>query len=240
VKIDPLDGPTELKEKADFVEDTRDKFRKKREALARIIREARAEKDILKSGVDFRTDTRHFDEEARLGRIPRQDHGLSTTLQAPTGAGADTSHSQPTGAFSSAPPSNGNTQTTGPNTPAPGVTNTNPAPRSKDGSDSSGAPPPAVPSTPNTQPSPQGAGPAVSDKTVGSLQSSKPYDGPPSSKVLDPNALLNLRVETLEGGAVDLNTLEALASDLDKLDRFLEGRASEIRRRAQQLKSSEK
>ena len=58
-------------------------------------------------------------------------------------------------------------------------------------------------------------------------------------KTVDPNLLLNLRVEDLAGGARDVKDLEALVADLEKLDQFLLQQAEDIRRRAQRLEADE-
>ncbi|MCK6549454.1 hypothetical protein L6R52_26680, partial [Myxococcota bacterium] len=46
VKIEALDGPAELREKADVVEDTRERLRKKRAELAMLVRDAKIEQEV--------------------------------------------------------------------------------------------------------------------------------------------------------------------------------------------------
>jgi hypothetical protein len=90
VKIDPLDGPIDLREKADFVEDTRDKLVKKRAELERRVREAREERELARASQSFRTEVSMFDEQTRSGRVTRRPSGneaLSFADAAPQAAG---------------------------------------------------------------------------------------------------------------------------------------------------------
>lgn len=213
VKIDPLDGPKELKEKADFVEDTRDRFSKKRELLAKLIRDAREEQSLSHAAKDFQTDTRLFDEESRRDRVVKQNarSELSTDVPAvatgPAGGG-DRSNESPAEAL--LPP---------PQSPDPhNGFDANPTTDDKLGSET---PILAGGGDPGGQ-TPGGGDPGVQ-----------------ITKQLDVNALLNLRVEALESGNADLATLEALAADLAKLDGFLGSQAAELRKRADQLKQDE-
>lgn len=102
VEIEPLDGPAELNDKADFVEDTRDKLAKKRQALAVLIREARQEREVARAAQAFARDVRLFDEESRGTRVGRSGSGptarqnvaddapeADAPLAAPPGAGFD-------------------------------------------------------------------------------------------------------------------------------------------------------
>lgn len=227
VEIAPLDGPSELSEKADFVEDTRDKLKKKRDEIARLITQAREEQALLKAGSDFRTDARHFDEEARLARrVPRAgDRALGGTLQ-----NKDTAHPEAAPARSAA-------DRGGPaSMPPPG------------GPTAAAGTQPGTMSDPQSPPATGGAFGAAggADPTRSTTPPSTPAAGtlpPPraglTSNALDPSALLNLKVETLEGGSTDLATLQSFATNLDQLERFLAARAAEIRRRAAQLKADE-
>lgn len=300
VRVDPLDGPRELGEKADFVEDARDKVRKKRDELAQLIREARQERALAEASATFRTDARHFDEEVRLGRVTRQSSGGGGALAASAGGGAappsadnasgkGTSQGAAGGSQPSAPPQ------VGAGAPASGVGGASAAGGASaptSGNSAPGATPPAGGSpTPGPGPSPPtapsagsaggtsgggGAAPAggaVGGSGNGSSSSSggsgpggapmvsnagggneaagggsarpavtdmaTPLGAGPGAR-LDPEALLRLRLEGLDGGAVDLDTLERLARDLDQLDRFLADRATQLRHRAQEMQSEEK
>ena len=75
VKIDPLDGPIDLREKADFVDDTRDKLLRKRAELERRVREAREERELARAAQSFRTEVSMFDEQTRSGRVTRRPAG---------------------------------------------------------------------------------------------------------------------------------------------------------------------
>lgn len=210
VKIDPLDGPKELKEKADFVEDTRDRFSKKRELLAKLIRDAREEQALSHAAKDFRTDTNLFDEESRRDRVVKQGTRTELTTDTP--------------AASTGPTGGGG----------------------RGGAEEALVPPPQAPTNGFD------ANPTTGDDKVGvetplsagggDPGGQTPGGGDPGvqiTKQLDVNALLNLRVEALESGNADLATLEALAADLAKLDGFLGTQASELRKRAEQLKQDE-
>lgn len=83
VRAEPLDGPAELHEKADIVEDARDKVRGKRAALAQLLREAREERELARTARDFSTDVSLFDEESRAGRVLRRNNATSMASRAP-------------------------------------------------------------------------------------------------------------------------------------------------------------
>lgn len=236
VAIDPLDGPVELQEKADFVEDTRDKFMKKRQGLLQLLREAKEEQEIARAAADFQTDVRHFDEEARTGRIPRKNESESakspsgtTVLAAP---GAQNRTSGPTESPETSSPPVGATS-------APAPFGGEAAPQN-DGVGTSLADQPTAPApssagdrTPSSTP---GRPSAASD---GVLSLGVPIQSSPQSKAIDPNVLLNLSIEDLASGQSNVATLEALVSDLERLDAFLDRRARTIRRRAKELREDE-
>ncbi len=208
VKIDPLDGPQELGEKADFVEDTRDRFQKKLEQLRVLIKDAREEQDLSHAASAFQTDTRIFDEEDRSGGRVSKRSGTTETL--------DKSGNVPLGEDVIPSPQAPNEPTNGFEAdPSIGAID-NPGDRASGGNPSLVGP---------AQPQP------------GVLSGS--VDPTQSTKQIDPNVLLNLRVEALAGGAADLATLEAWARDLERLDTFLRARATELRKRGRQLESDE-
>lgn len=98
VKIDPLDGPIDLREKADFVEDTRDKLVKKRAELERRVREAREERELARAAQSFRTEVSMFDEQTRSGRVTRRPAGgesLALADAAPQAGGPPTRGTAP-------------------------------------------------------------------------------------------------------------------------------------------------
>lgn len=210
VKIDPLDGPQELGEKADFVDDTRDRFQKKLEQLRALIKDAREEQDLSHAASAFQTDTRIFDEEDRSGgRVSKnrpttdtRSGGGDETLQQPNSPAPQDPAQEPANGFAESPADIAD----------------GPADKGTirgDGSQSAIQPPSSAVTT--------GGG---SETSL-------------SSKQIDPNMLLNLRVESLAGGAADLSTLEAWARDLERLDGFLKARANELRKRGKQLEADE-
>jgi hypothetical protein len=260
VKVDPLDGPSELQEKADLLDDQSDKFRKKREELTRLIQEAKEEQTIAKAGAEFRTDARHFDEEARLGRITRQSDKTSGGAAAPTSL-ADTTGSRTTNKTADVPTQQPAPSTAGAGAQAPSQST---APGATDSSHASA--PPATPSSPapgtrstsgsggendafSTNPAnssiPQSSAAASAtdranpNSTTGvSAPSSGAFPQAPIAKAVDPSVLLNLRIDALGAGGVDLRTLERYEKDLDELERFLSKRAKELRKKAAEMKAS--
>lgn len=69
VGVDPLDGPEELREKADFLADAEDKLRGKRVQLLAAL-DARVRRSRLDRAADrFARGNRLFDEETRPGRV---------------------------------------------------------------------------------------------------------------------------------------------------------------------------
>ncbi len=188
VQYDEDDGPVELTEKADFVEDTRDKVVRKRRAIIQLIEEARQHRRIAEAAQDFRTDVTLFDEETRQGRVRRQ----TRTGIVPLSSGGNRSP---------------------PETDAPAFGD---GPESDPGSDSAGGDP-VVSSPAVTAPPP----------TVSGL------------RALNPDVLLNLRVEDVAAGALDVATLNQYVEDLKALEAFLSGQADSLRRRANALKADE-
>ena len=79
---DPSDSPTELNEKADFLEDTRDKLSKKRAELLALAETFQQNQRLRNAEKRFITDTQLFDEQARPNRIlqPANPGGSSDTL----------------------------------------------------------------------------------------------------------------------------------------------------------------
>lgn len=213
IQIDPLDGPKDLREKEDFLEDMRDRFAKKRDALKKAIKTSREDQALSHAARNFQTDTKLFDEESTRDRVLKPRVGQSTQNKTPesavVGGTRDTPPQQP------APPPQSPTEqpTTDFNTdPSP-----NPAGVGQDrtSGDVAGGGDPGHSAIPTTQ-------------------------LPQLTKQLDLNALLNLSVDALDAASpADLAALEALAGDLDKLDAFLRARADELHRRAEQLKQDE-
>ena len=63
--------------------------------------------------------------------------------------------------------------------------------------------------------------------------------GPSPSRTIDPDVLLNMRVEDLAAGALDVSTLQKYVEDLRALEGFLSGQADALRKRADLLEADE-
>jgi len=221
VQVEPLDGPSELDEKADFVEDTRDKLGQKRQALASLLREARQEQQIARAARDFDTYVRIFDEEARSDRVTRQPNNRGATLQTTAAEGPSAGADSQNESFSG-----------GRGTDVPNTTN----------------PPQSVGNTvdPNLNTGTNGPGTAVTDDTLGNkgaVQSptvvSPEANAPSVARDINADLLLNLRVSELEGQDLDLATLQRLIAELEDLDGFLAAQAASIRQRARSIEADE-
>lgn len=202
VQIEALDGPSELREKADVVEDTRERLRKKRVELATLVRDARIEQEVSRAAAEFRTDSSLFDEEARRGRgtaTKRTNDELASAAVDGDGARGSSDPAAPEAGFNA----------------------------------DDASPPPTAESGGTNPGTNLGTGQTPNVPSVGTTRSV------PLTKQVDPNVLLNLRTDGLAGSNLDLATLEALVSDLDRLDQFLAGRAGQLRDRAKQLKDDE-
>jgi len=214
VKVEALDGPSDLREKADFVEDTRDKLKKKREAVQRLLDDARQEREVARATVNFRTEVGLFDEQSRTGRVAKSTDRAGTLAETTVSdkhAAGGANETAPPPAPTGQDPTNGFAAS-----PAEG-----PAQRgSADNTD-------AVPVVPLA------AAPALSTVTgVTGVVSA------PLPKSVDPNSLLNFDVRAL-GTNIDVASMEALLKDLQSLESYLGERATVIRRRAQTLEADE-
>lgn len=214
VEIDPLDGPVDLREKADFLEDTRDKLKKKREALKQLLAEAQTEREILRATHNFRTEVGLFDEQSRSARVPRGEasRGGSATVLSASG---DEATSAPNARGGNEPPADPSAAAVGPS----------PAPPPQAGFDSTSGRGAEADSAKQSPPA----------SLSGSL--GVPIPGQPP-KQLDASALMGLNPAEL-GDKVDVRSLESLLSELDRLDAYLDGRAKTIRQRAKRLETDE-
>lgn len=234
VKVEPLDGPSELNEKADFVEDTRDKLKKKRFALARLLQEAKQEREIARAARDFDTYVRLFDEEARTDRVTRQ---------AGTGATAERANGDD---LASAPESQA------PTSPSTGGTQNNGVPTAGLGNESSNPPPGTEPGrgstdgfnqTPND--STASPNPDTGGKTGTGQLPASPAVGVPTAEAgsvardINAELLINLRVDELAAQGLDMATLERLVEELEALDGFLDHQAKAIRQRARSIEAED-
>jgi hypothetical protein len=210
VKVEALDGPADLREKADFVEDTRDKLRKKRAALERLVADARQSREIARASANFRTELGLFDEQSRTGRVARSTEAGATNVLADNSA-RETNQAAPE---------------------TPPVATVNPPGRAAEPE----APPAdglAIPEFGATPaPAPIGQPTTTAPTTVPTPSAA------PLPKSVDPTQVLNLDIGTL-GAGQDVASLEALLRDLQAIDRFLDARAAQIRRRAEALEADE-
>ncbi len=213
VKVEALDGPADLREKADFVEDTRDKLKKKRQALERMVADARQAREIARAAVNFRTEVGLFDEQTRTGRVAKSES--AQLAGARSGGDATLAETAPQGP---------NKAATDPETPTVGLVappapaTDGPTDRTNEFSnidDGSGG---------TTAPAPAPVAPAPS--------------AVPLPRSVDPAAVLNLDVRAL-GAGKDMASMEAMLAELVKLDQMLGAQASQIRRRAQALEADE-
>lgn len=78
----PDDGPEELREKADFLDDAGDKLRAKRAALVALLERSEQTRRLRRASAALAEQSRLFEEETRPGRILRGGGG------SPTGADA--------------------------------------------------------------------------------------------------------------------------------------------------------
>jgi hypothetical protein len=221
VQIDPLDGPTELGDKADAVDLARTRIEKKKELLARLIREKR----IAKAAQTFNSDVNVFDEAVRTGRVSRKEGG-NPEAAVQLSDDADPANKGPE--ERAAPPQ------------APPVPQSGFATEADDGA---AAPPPADPD-PGRNDNLAGAAAqpqlGVSPTARGSVTALGQVAGAaPVAKQMDPNALINFPIDQLESEAVDIATLEKLIADLESLDAALADHAQKIRSRATQLERDE-
>lgn len=137
VAIDALDGPEELREKADFLDDARDRYQKKQSELLALLKDAKQDREIAKAAASFQTSAAHFDEDARMQRVRRQ--GGNELLAAAPNARANNDASdarEGNGVFSPAPGANDSFAGDGDSIPSP-TAPTQPPPTGISGSSAS-------------------------------------------------------------------------------------------------------
>ncbi|MBK8012663.1 MAG: hypothetical protein IPK13_15030 [Deltaproteobacteria bacterium] len=112
VSPEPLDGPSDLLEKAEWVEFTRTKLLKKIGEIRRKAEDAERARQLEQDFLAFQTDTTHFDERLHAERVLRQvgapksaagDSGNAAASQTETTAATDTRSDE--GAAAQAPSS---------------------------------------------------------------------------------------------------------------------------------------
>lgn len=213
------DGPEELRAKADFVADHRDKFKKKRAELLKLIEEARQERELTRLAANFQQDAFLYDENARSGRVARGSNQeiLAVGNNDTNNRGGDNS---PT--VLAPGESNGQPQAA-PSPPGP-----DPA-AAFDDANGRGAEAPRSEGTPTTSPTPT---PTAESPSLGSSV--------PLPREFNPTALLNLEIERIDASSVSLEQLISTLRNLEKLDELLARRESELVQKARQLEQAEK
>lgn len=117
VEEEPLDGPEELREKADFVEDARDRLVAERQRLQAALQRARQEAEIRRAARDLATDVALFDEEARTARVNRGDGSDGELSLVGSGNGRDMPIQDESGAVSDPPVTGNGSAVDGPEDP---------------------------------------------------------------------------------------------------------------------------
>ena len=219
VKIDALDGPLDLREKAEFIEDTRDKLHRKKKKLSELLTEKQQILVLARASYQFQSDMSAFDESTRSGRVERQGERASTLALPRFGASSEADV-----ADSFAAPSNGS----GNQSPAASAT----ADRGDDAAASSGGP--SVTESTNA-PASSASSPGVGTSISGVNQSAGTW-----VQRLDPDLLINLNINSLFRENLDMAQLRQLMANLEKLDAYLRAQAKNIHDRADRIEADEK
>lgn len=208
LKVDPLDGPEELREKADFAEDARDKLRAKSAELARLVERRRRTRAIARAARDFAVDVSLFDEE------------LMAVVVQGSGASTDEASRSPTGGEQVGDRFDGNLgsgSAGGPENPGAPGSETDGIPPEFQIPDSGG---PSTPADPGPSPGTGGEGGSPVDL---------------STRNMDPLVLLNLEVDHLSVESVEVEQLEALLQKVERLEALFSARARAMRARARRM-----
>ena len=221
VKIDPLDGPTELAEKADFLEDTRDKYDKKRRAILQLLAQAKRENEIRRAAGEFRDDRSIFDDESRSVRVPRTTGALASATNDKSGQDAEAALDAP--AFQAAETPGGQRNSDPSPPPETGVLQ---GPTTTDDTAARTPPPAAEPQ------------PAPSPTPTRTAATPAPAEGP-AVRGVDAQRLIGLRIEELGNQNLDPATLKRLLAELYALDKHLAAQAKTMRQRAEALEADE-
>ena len=216
VKIDPLDGPQELREKVEFIEDTRDKLMKKRKRILVLIKERKQVLALARAANQFATDVSAFDESARSGRVERQGARSQSFAGGFSVANESTS-------VSAEPPSRSSDSSGSQDSPAAA------------GNSGSISPTDVPENSINDDSSSQRTSEAVGTSIAAPEQSATTW-----VKQLNPDMLINLDISELTGDKVDFAELNQLMGNLQKLDLYLQGQSSTILRRADKIEEDER
>lgn len=214
------DGPEELRAKADFVADHRDKFKKKRLELLKLIDEARQERELARLAANFQQDAFLYDENARSGRVARGSRDLAAAGVAneTTRSDNDSAAREPGAAPLANPPAADNQD------PSAFLGN----------AEGRGTEPPKNEDV--------GASPGPSPAATRSSAAGSPSLGSsvPLPREFNPTALLNLEISRIDAASVSLEQLISTLKNLEKLDDLLARREAELSTKATQLEQAEK
>lgn len=240
VEVGPLDSPDDLRGKADWLEDTRDQLEKKRKELATLLGDVRQEREIARAAENFATDLGLFDEAFRAGRVARTSN-RATTLASPRTGGAGAAQGDVANNAENATPSAAGSPSRQTADPAPPAGPTDQAPGANLGGATGGGG--ASPNEPVQTPSAPTTGFDSDDgaRSAAPTLTTTPPTGITQSlpKQIDPEALLNLRIQSLRSGTLGVEQMEALLADLARLDAYLASKAKVIRKRAETIESDE-
>jgi len=219
VEIDPLDGPQELREKAEFLEDTRDKLKRKRAKVMELLREKRQLLALAKAANQFATEVGAFDETIRRGRVERTGNTqlASGPPSVATNFSADGSPASPTRSSS-----NESVQNQASASSPEGASSTDLA---NDPSDLASG----------TQETSQ-----KNSNPIGLSIQSPQQSASTLLNQISPDALVNLDVMKLTSGQFQFQDLEKIMSSLEKLDLYLKSQSTSIRTIAQKIEDDEK
>lgn len=220
--IDPLDGPEELREKADFAEDARDKLRGKRLELAKLVDQRRRTRAIARAARDFAVDVSLFDEEVRSAVGASRPSEIASRDTPQVGSGGGVSEDSAGGSDRSPGDFTDVGNGVGAESPGPDL-----------GPDFSLDPPPSTggPDSPTPDPGPS---PSAPDPTPGT-PGADPAAGGLAARGVDPVVLLSLKVDQLAGDDIDVAALERLLRDYERLEALYSARARAMRAKARRL-----
>jgi hypothetical protein len=234
VKIGPLDGPKELREKADFIEDTRDKLNKKRRKIFVLIKERKQMLALAKVANQFATDVSAFDESARSGRVERQGQRSGASFSGSFGQ-ADEAQSVPI-----APPQTSERTNTH-DTQAAGSNQGNQSPsRGTVASDTTESFGPGGTSEGDNTSDANPSAPNTANDAIGTSIGSADQSASTWVQQLDPDMLINLKISDLFSDDVNFEQLDSLMKNIEKLDLYLKSQSSNIMRRADRIEEDER
>ena len=219
VKIDPLDGPQELREKAEFLEDTRDKLKRKRDKVLELLKEKRQLLALAKAANQFATEVGTFDETIRSGRVERN---ATNRLSAAPSTSPDRFSSNEAASSGPRSTSSASSQDQG-SAPSPAVDSS---------SDLTGAP--------NESPNDVATAGAQSSNPIGQSIQDPQQSASTWLNQVNADALVNLDILSLSSGQVEFQDLEKIMSNLEQLDLYLKSQSSSIRTRARKIENDEK